>query len=198
MLAWSAGSHRAANELAHVGRCRAARVLDAHRRGQFVTLTRARTGGPRHRFSTTELDDGDRRRPTTDEGRPPRLVRLAEAMPAWSAGSHRAANELAHVGRCRAAHVLDAHRRGQFVTLPRARTGGPRHRFSTTDLDGDRQPTADEGRPTKDERRASFVLLKPCPRGAPVRIAQRTNWHTWDDVARPASSTLTDEASSSR
>jgi hypothetical protein len=43
------------------------RVLDAHRRGQFVSLSLVRTGGPRHRFSTSELDGGPRHRFSTTE-----------------------------------------------------------------------------------------------------------------------------------
>jgi hypothetical protein len=58
--------------------------------------------------------------------------------------------------------------------------------------DGDRR------RPTTDDRRASFALLKPCPRGPPVRAAKRTNWHTLDGDARGEESTNTYEASSSR
>jgi hypothetical protein len=37
----------------------ARRVLDEHLQSQFVSLSLVRTGGPRHRFSTPELD-GDR------------------------------------------------------------------------------------------------------------------------------------------
>jgi hypothetical protein len=39
----------------------ARRVLDDHLQSRFVSLSLVRTGGPRHRFPTTELD-GCRRR----------------------------------------------------------------------------------------------------------------------------------------
>jgi hypothetical protein len=59
--AWSACSHREADELASWTGTRV-EVLDAHRRSQFVSLSLVRTGGPRHRFSTTELDECRRHR----------------------------------------------------------------------------------------------------------------------------------------
>jgi hypothetical protein len=55
-------------------------------------------------------------------------------------------------------------------------TDDDRRRPTTTDDDRRRPTTTDESRLTKDDRRVPFVLLKLCPRGAPVRIAKRTNW----------------------
>jgi hypothetical protein len=55
-------------------------------------------GSSRYRsFEPAVRGTGVRRRcsTTTDEGRPTSLVRLAEAVPAWSAGSRREADELA-------------------------------------------------------------------------------------------------------
>jgi hypothetical protein len=114
-------------------------VSDDYRRGQFVSLSLVRTGGPRHRCSTGK--NGGR-------------------FPAWTARSRREADELASWTAPRG-EILDAHRRGRFVSLSLVRTGRPRHRFSTMDLDGGR---------TKTRSAAEF------PRGPPVRAAKRTNW----------------------
>jgi hypothetical protein len=314
----------------------ARRVPDAHRRGQFVSLSLVRTGGPRLRFSTTDLDEGPRHRFSTteldeclrhgcsttdlDEGqrhtysttdldgcrtrtrpatdfprgppvraakrtnwlvererasRSPTLTDEASSSryrsfePAVRGAGNRRGNSTAirgtgnrrristGVGQGRdrrpisrvdrlfapqsgrtgflngAAHrrsrrsltvarrVPDAHRRGQFVSLSLVRTGGPRLRFSTTDLDegprhrfstteldeglrhGCSTTDLDEGQrhtystTDLDGGRTRTRPATDFPRGPPVRAAKRTNWLL--ERGRAArSSTITFEAGSSR
>jgi hypothetical protein len=207
--------------------------------------------GVRRRISR-RVERSRERRPISRVDRlfAPRNSNNPERLFAPRSGRTGFLNGVAHRSSRRSSTVarrgIDAHRRGQFVSLSLVRTGGPLHRFSTTDLDGGQRhrfSTTDldggqrhrfstteldggprqrfsttelddglrhgcstmdlEGCRTKSRPAADFPrgppvraakLQKP---GAPVRTAKRTNW-LLERGRGPMSSTITDEASSSR
>jgi hypothetical protein len=118
--------------------------------------------------------------------------------------AHRSSRRSSTVAR----RVPDAHRRSRFVSLPLVRTGGPRHRCSTTKLDEDQRhglstTKLDEGQrhgfstTDLDGGRTKTRTAADFPRGPPVRTAKRTNWLLERERAS-RSSTITEVAGSSR
>jgi hypothetical protein len=203
------------------------RLLERGRASRSSTITDNASSSRHRSFERALRGTGDRRRRSTrgERGGEWRPISRVDRLFAPRSGRTGFLNGAAHRRSRRsltvARRVPDAHRRGQFVSLSLVRTGGPRLRFSTTDLDegprhrfstteldeclrhGCSTTDLDEGQ----RHTYSTTDLDGCrtrtrpatdfPRGPPVRAAKRTNWLVERERAS-RSPTLTDEAGSSR
>jgi ribosomal protein L18 len=145
--------------------------------------------GSRRESTTQAIDDGSRRGVERRRDRRPisRVERLFAPRSGRTGFLNGAARRSSRRSSTVARRVLDGHRRGQFVSLSLVRTGGPRHRSSTTEFDGGPRhrfstTEVDDGlrhgssTTELDRSRTKSRPATDFPRGAPVRTAKRTNW----------------------